>query len=223
MQAVGTSRVMVLLALVLGTLLLIVMAPAAAQAAWKTADAHIADPNGTGYVSLLNVSVVNRAFNDSSAVTEVQLSDDGLDWYPMVYTGAPQDWVLSGESGAKTLYVRFAAADGTLSSVLETHINVDTRGPITHALDAVRGVQGGKTTFHYAVSDPGSPKVKASLLIKGQGVRQTVSLGWVRTGVRSAVVALRLPAGRYRWAVRAVDLAQWAQQREVSKTMVVHR
>lgn len=221
MQTIARSRAMVLLAMVSGVLLMIVMAPAAAHAAWKTTDAHITDPNGTGYVSLLNVSVVNQAVNDSAAVTEVQLSDDGLDWYPMVYTGAPQNWVLAGVSGAKTLYVRFAAADGTLSPVIATHINVDTQGPVTRALGAVRSVEGAATKFRYSVSDPCSPKVKATLVVTGNGLRRTVPLGWVRTGVRGAAARLGLPDGRYQWSVRAVNLASWRQQRQVSDTLVV--
>src|SRR5665647_624454 len=136
MQGTGATRAGVLLALLVGAFLLIVMTPSAARAAWKGAEARIVDRNGTGYVSLLNVRVANQAVNDSATVTEVQFSDDGVDWLGAPYTGQAQDWVLAGESGAKTLYVRFAAADGSLSPVVETRITVDTQGPRTRALRA---------------------------------------------------------------------------------------
>jgi hypothetical protein len=222
MESIMAPRAMLVVALLLGTILLIVMAPASAHAAWKSADAHIVDPNGTGYVSLLNVSVANYAENDSAAVTEVQLSDEGTYWYPIPYTGLPQDWVLSGEAGAKTLYVRFAAADGTVSPVVEAHINVDTQGPRTRALKAVRGGQGTAARFRFSITDKSSPRVKATLVIRGAGVNKRVPLGWVRTGVRSAVARLTLPRGRYHWSVRAVDLASWAQEKQASQALFVH-
>jgi hypothetical protein len=221
MQGTGATRAGVLLALLMGVLLLIVMAPSAARAAWKGADAHIVDPYGTGYVSLLNVRVANHAVNDSAAVTEVQFSDDGVDWLGATYTGQAQDWVLGGESGAKTLYVRFAAADGSFSPVIEACTTVDTQGPRTRALRAVRAAPGSAATFRYSVSDRVSPSVKAVLVISGAGGKQTMPLGWVRTGTRSVSLKLDLPAGTYRWRVRAMDLAHWTQERQVSQTLVV--
>jgi len=221
MQGIGATRAGVLLALLVGALLLIVMTPSAARAAWKGAEARIVDPNGTGYVSLLNVRVANQAVNDSAAVTEVQFSDDGVDWLGAPYTGQAQDWVLAGESGAKTLYVRFAAVDGSLSPVVETRITVDTQGPRTRALRAVRAAAGTSATFRYAVADQASPKVKAALVIRGAGVKKTMSLGWVRTGAHRASVNVDLPAGTYRWSVRAMDLAHWVQEKKVSQILVV--
>jgi hypothetical protein len=221
MLGVKATRVTVLLALFVGTALLIVMAPASAHATWTSADAHIADPNGTGYVSLLNVTVVNHALNDSATVTDVQLSDDGVSWYSMPYTGAPQDWVLYGDSGAKTLYVRFAAADGTLSPVVETHITVDTEGPVTRALHATAKAHGSRVAFCYAATDQMSPTVRADLIIKGARLHKTVALGWVRTGTHRVVTSIKLPRGHYRWWVRAVNLAFWAQQRKTSSSLIV--
>ena len=221
MQATGVVRAGVLLALLAGMLLLIVMAPSAARAAWTGADAHIVDPYGTGYVSLLNVRVANQAMNDSAAVTEVQFSDDGVDWLGATYTGQAQDWVLGGASGAKTLYVRFAAADGSLSPIVETRTTVDTQGPRTRALGAARARSGAAVTFRYAVSDRVSPTVKAALVIRGAGAKKTVPLGWVRTGTRSVSVKLDLPAGTYRWWVRAMNLAHWGQEKKVSRPLLV--
>lgn len=221
MQGTGAAKAGVLLALVASAFLFIVMTPPAAQAAWVSAGARIVDPYKTGYVSLLNVRVVNQAVNDSAAVTEVQFSDDGVDWLAAPYTGQAQDWVLGGESGAKILYVRFSAADGSLSPVVTTGITVDTRGPRTTALRAVRVATGTSAAFRYAVADQASPKVKATLVIRGSGVKKTVSLGWVRTGSHGASFRLDLPAGTYRWSVQAMDLAHWAQEKQVSQTLVV--
>jgi hypothetical protein len=211
----------VLLALVVGMLLLAAMIPSPARAAWTTTEARIVDPYQTGYVSLLNVRVANRAVNDSAAVTEVQFSDDGVDWLAAPYTGQAQDWVLAGESGAKTLRVRFAAADGSISPILTTGITVDTQGPRTTALRAVRAAAGTSATFRYAVADQASPRVKVTLVIRGAGVNKTVPLGWVRTGAHSVSVKLVLPAGSYRWSVKAMDLAHWAQEKKVPQTLLV--
>lgn len=221
MHGTGATRAGVLLALLVGTLLLTVMTPSIALAAWSSAGARIVDPYETGYVSLLNVRVANQAVNDSAVVTEVQFSDDGVDWLSTPYTGRAQDWVLAGESGAKTLYVRFAAADGSFSPVVETGITVDTRGPRTKALRAVRAAAGTLAVFRYAIADQASPKVKATLVIRGAGVKKTVPLGWVRTGAHGASVKLDLPAGSYRWSVQAMDLAHWAQEKKVPQTLVV--
>jgi hypothetical protein len=221
MTGVRTRRLMVLLALFLGTALLIVMAPPAAHAAWTSATAHILDPNGTGYVSVLNVKVANSASNDTSTVTEVQFSDDGSEWYGVPYTATPQDWVLYGEAGLKTLYVRFAAADGTVSPTVETKITVDTEGPWTRAVRAARTGRRGCERFVYVVGDNVSSEVQARLLIRGPGVRKTVSLGWVRPGAHKVRARLDLPRGRYRWSVAAVDLAFWSQWKKGSATFVV--
>jgi len=221
MHGTGATRANVLLVLIVSALLFGVTAPSAALAAWNSAGARIVDPYGTGFVSLLNVRVANQAVNDSAAVTEVQFSDDGVEWLGAPYTGRAQDWVLAGESGARTLYVRFAAADGSFSPVVQTGITVDTQGPRTTALRAVRAAAGTAATFRYAVSDQASPKVKATLVIRGAGVTKRVPLGWVRTGTHSASVRLDVPAGSYRWSVQAMDLAHWEQQSKVSQTLMV--
>jgi hypothetical protein len=221
MRGTGAARAGVSLALLVGALLLIAMAPSSAHAAWRGVEARIVDPGGTGYVGLLNVSVVNQAVNDSSSVIEVQFSDDGVDWLGAPYTGQAQDWVLAGGSGAKTLSVRFAAADGSLSPVVEARVTVDTQGPRTRALREVRTVAGVAATFRYAVVDRASPKVKAALVFHSAGVNKTVPLGWVRTGLHSVSVKLDLPPGAYRWSVRAIDLAHWAQEKKVPRTLVV--
>lgn len=225
MQTAGAHRTAVLLALLIGTVLLLVLAPTAAHAAWLKSDARIIDPYGTGYVGLLNVRVVGEAVSDTTAVTGMQFSDDGVYWDAVPYTGAPQPWVLYGESGAKTLYVRFAGADGTLSPVTETHIAVDTVPPRTAALGNVRAAAGGAASFAYTITDPASPQARAELVISGRGGRsvKTVRLGWVATGEKLSVpVVLRLPKGSYRWSVRAIDLAHWVQEKQVAATLTVN-
>jgi hypothetical protein len=207
------ARTGVLVALSAGVLLLLALTPAAALAAWTGAEARIADPLGTGVVPLLNVSVINHASNDAAAVTSLQLSDDGQDWYAVPYTGEPCDWVLGGESGAKTLLVRFGASDGTVSPVISSSIVVDTAGPVT-AAQSVSGASAGRSTFRYAIHDVGSQRVSATIVVRGQGLTRRFPLGQVRTGSDKSLVRLRLPAGSYSWRVQAVDLAGWAQERQ---------
>ena len=221
MLGTRATRTGVLFALLLGTLLLIVLAPAGARAAWKTADARIIDPSGTGYVPLLNVRVANHAFNDAAAVTGIEFSDDGLSWYALPYTGQDQDWVLSGASGPKTLQVRFVAADGEVSPVVRTSVTVDSAGPATAALGSVRASAGRPVRFTYVVRDAQSPRVRARLLVCGAGVRTSYPLGSVSTGEHVARVRTGLTAGTYRWSVEATDLAGWTQARKVAGTLVV--
>ena len=213
MGGARTTRTGVLVALLAGVLLLLALTPAAALAAWTGAEARIVDPLGTGVVPLLNVSVTNHAGNDAAAVTSVQLSDDGQDWYAMPYTGEPYDWVLAGESGAKTLLVRFGASDGSVSPVISASIVVDTAGPVT-AARSVSGASAGRSTFRFAVRDAGSQRVSATIVVRGHGLTRRFPLGQVRTGSRSALLRLRLPAGSYSWRVEATDLAGWAQERQ---------
>lgn len=205
-----------------GVVLVLGLLPAVARAEWLQTGASIADRSGTGYVGLLNVDVKNTALNDSTAVTEVWLSDDGEQWSVAPFTGEPQPWVLAGESGAKTVFVRFAGADGSLSPVVSTGIRVDTEPPRTQALLHVVGSSGARTRFAYRVTDSGSPTVTAQLVVRSRGeVVRVVPLGKVSCGRHVATVALRLPRGRYTWNVRAVDLAQWTQTRATAKALVM--
>jgi hypothetical protein len=215
------SRVVVLTVLVAGLLLVGAMVPAAASAKWSHLEAHIKGTGGSGFVSLLNVSVANHAENDAAAVTEVQFSDDGTAWYAMPYTGEAEDWVLAGESGPKSLAVRFAAADGSVSPVLRTAVTVDTRGPRTRALRHVRVPAGRTACLRFVVRDRFSPRVEARIVVRGAGVRRSYYLGTIATGKCTARVSLGLPKGSYRWSVRAIDLAGWAQTRGSSRTLTV--
>jgi hypothetical protein len=220
MGCARTTRAWILASLVAGVLLMLALAPASALAGWTGAEARIVDPLGTGVVPLLNVSVANHASNDASPVTTVQFSDDGKDWYAAPYTGEPCDWVLGGESGHKRLAVRFGAADGSVSPVVTATIGVDTAGPLTLARSAKRA-GAGRTAFRFVIRDAGSPRVTASILVRGHGLVRRFALGGVRTGACSALVRLRLPAGSYHWQVAATDLAGREQERQTAGTVVI--
>jgi hypothetical protein len=213
MDGARKARMGVLVALLGGILLLLAATPGVALAAWTGAQAAIADPEGTGVVPLLNVSVANHATNDSSHVTTVQLSEDGRDWYAVPYTGEPCDWVLGGTSGHKTLLVRFGAQDGSVSPIVKTAIDVDTTGPIT-AAGSVTRAGADRHAFRFVVRDAGSPRVSATIVVRGHGATRRYDLGNVRTGAGKAVLRLRLPSGSYSWRVEAVDLAGWEQERQ---------
>lgn len=202
-------------------ILVLAVASPAAFAAWTTCSARIVDPYGTGCVNLLNVRVANQASNDAALVTEVEFSDDGLDWYAMDYTGRAQDWVLPGESGAKTLYVRFVAADGSVSPVTTTGITVDTEGPRTAALRRVRVAAGARGSFVFDLDDNVSPSVDARLVIRGANGSRNIQLGSLATGRHSVRLRVTLPRGRYTWSVLAIDAARWTQSQKVSQTLVV--
>jgi hypothetical protein len=203
-----------------GALLMIAVSPASALAAWTDAQASIVDPLGTGVVPFLNVSVANHAANDASAVTIVQFSDDGQAWYTQPYTGRACDWVLAGESGHKELYVRFGAADGSVSPVVTAMIDVDTAGPVTRVRSAT-SAPGHRAAVHYTVRDAGSTSVDVTLVIRGRGVVKRVQLGRVATGGHRALVRLGLPVGAYTWRVDARDLAGRTQVRQVTGRLVV--
>ena len=220
MGGARTARTGALVALLGGVLLLLAFTPAAALAAWTSAEASISDPPGTGVVPLLNVSVTNHAANDSSFVTSVQLSEDGQDWYALPYTGEPCDWVLGGESGRKTLLVRFGAADGSVSPVISIGITVDTAGPVTFAGSVTRA-SAGRSAFRFVVRDAGSTRVAATIVVRGRALTRRYELGHVPTGTGRALLRLRLPSGSYRWRVEATDLAGWAQERQASGAFTV--
>lgn len=220
MNGVRTTKATTLPVLLVGALLVIALTPASALAAWTDARASIADPLGTGVVPFLNVGVTNHASNDTSHVTTVQFSDDGQSWYAEPYTGQSCDWVLGGESGHKELFVRFGAADGSVSPVVTATIDVDTAGPVTLARSA-RPAPGGRTALRYTVKDAGSARVDATLLVKGKGATKRVELGRVTTGAHRATVKLGLRKGRYTWRVLATDLAGRDQERQVAGTLVV--
>jgi hypothetical protein len=213
MGGARTARTGVLVTLLGGALLLLALTPAAALASWTGAQASIVDPHGTGVVPLLNVSVTNHAVNDAAAVTTVQFSEDGQDWYAVPYTGQPCAWVLGGESGHKTLLVRFAAADGSVSPVVSTGITVDTAGPVTSA-GSVRRASAGRSAFCFAVRDAGSTRVSATIVVRGRGITRRYELGTIPTGNGKVLLKLRLPPGSYRWRVEATDLAGWEQDRQ---------
>jgi hypothetical protein len=220
MSGARTTRLGVLLVLLAGALLAIALTPAVARAAWTDARASIVDRLGEGCVPLLNVSIANQASNDSSSVTTVQLSDDGREWYAMPYTGQACDWVLGGESGHRTVSVRFGAADGTVSPIVQAAIDVDTVGPTTIARGA-RAAGEGRTALTFSVRDPFSRHVTACVVVRGHGLTRRVCLGKVRVGCRVALVRLGLPAGSYRWRVEATDLAGRVQERQVAGTLAI--
>jgi hypothetical protein len=220
MSGVRTTKATALAVLFAGALLVIALTPASALAAWTDTEAGIVDPLGNGVVPFLNVGVTNHASNDSSHVTTVQFSDDGQSWYAEPYTGQACDWVLGGESGHKELFVRFGAADGSVSPVVTAAIDVDTAGPVTLAR-SVRAAAGGRTALCYAVKDNGSPGVDATLVVKGRGVTRRVELGRVTTGAHRALIRLGLRKGKYTWRVLATDLAGRDQVRQVAGTLVL--
>ncbi len=213
MDGARTARTGVLVTLLSGVLLLLALTPAVALASWTGVRASIVDPRGTGVVPLLNVSVVNHAVDDAVAVTTVQFSEDGQDWYAVPYTGRPCAWVLGGEAGRKTLLVRFAAADGSVSPVVSTGIAVDTAGPVTRARSVTRA-SAGRRAFRFVVRDAGSTRVSATIVVRGRGITRRYELGAIRTGNSRALLMLKLPAGPYRWRVEATDLAGWEQDRQ---------
>ncbi len=214
MGGARTARTGVLVTLLVGVLVVLALTPAVALASWTGVQASIVDPHGTGVVPLLNVSVTNHAVNDAAAVTTVQFSEDGgQHWYAVPYTGRPCAWVLAGESGHKTLLVRFAAADDSVSPVVTTGITVDTAGPVTSARSVTRA-RAGRSVFRFVVRDAGSTRVSATIVVRGRGITRRYELGTIRTGSGRTILKLRLPSGSYRWRVEATDLAGWEQDRQ---------
>ena len=194
MGGARTARTGVLVTLLGGVLLALALTPAVALASWTGAQASIVDPHGTGVVPLLNVSVTNHAVNDSAAVTTVQFSEDGLDWYAVPYTGEPCSWVLGGESGHKTLLVRFGAADRTVSPVVSTGITVDTAGPVTSARSVTRA-SAGRSAFRFVVRDAGSTRVSAAIVVRGRGDHAPLRARHDPHGERQGSLEAQAPVG----------------------------
>jgi hypothetical protein len=218
----GTRRTAIIFALLAFIALTAALLPAVARADWLRADAHVSDPFGTGYVNLLNVQVDAVAENDSTPVTDVLFSDDGDQWSSVPYSGASLPWVLSGEWGAKTLFVRFAGQDGSLSPIVQAAINVDTVPPRTVATNAVHCRRGAAATFRFTVADEASPRVRVELVIVRSGKKTDVTkLGWMDVGAHAVPLRVKLPRGAYTWKVRAMDLAHWAEDQAKPASLVV--
>jgi hypothetical protein len=222
MAACTTRKTFTFAALLALLLFAVALLPAVARAAWVSTDAHIVDPYGTGYVNLLNVQVDAVASNDTTAVVGVQFSDDGQHWYEAPYDGLPQPWVLAGGSGAKTLYVRFAGQDGSLSPAVQTGIVVDTAAPHTRSLGSVRCARGGRATFSFTATDAVSPRVRAQIqVLHGGRSVAAYELGWIAVGSHQVTLPVKLANGVYTWRVRAMDLAHWAGEGASPSTLTV--
>jgi len=221
----GTSSRGVKVGLVALTWLAVALLAAAlaapAEAAWQQVSAAVVDPDGNGYVPLLNVRVAAQAVNDSAAVTAVELSDDGDLWLAVPYTGRPVDWVLAGGDGPATVLVRFVAADGSVSPVVVAGATVDTRGPWT-AAERATVASDGRVRLTFRLGDAASDRVWAQVVARGpHGVTRHVTLGWLRPGTHTVRLATPFCAGSWRWQVRAVDRAGWAQERATAGSFTV--
>ena len=59
----------------------------------------------------------------------------------------------------------------------------------------MKAAGAARSTFRFAVRDAVSQRVSATIVVRGHGLTRRFPLGEVRTGSRTALVRLRLPAG----------------------------
>ncbi|MDP3786412.1 MAG: Ig-like domain-containing protein [Candidatus Omnitrophota bacterium] len=86
------------------------------------------------YTKLRDVTLNLSAQDPVSGVSQMQFSNDGINWLPVPaanYATSYYPWTLSGGDGAKTIYARFYDAAGNSSIIVNDTIILDTIAPAT--------------------------------------------------------------------------------------------
>ncbi len=127
----------------------------------------------------------------------------------------------SATSGAYHLVVTAAGAVGT-SSLTEA-VTVDLTKPRIVAPASARVASGGRARIAYRVDDAFSPKVRVTVAVVDSRGRDTatLSLGWVKAGVRNVLVWKPPRRGAYTLTFTARDRAGNCQVAPVATALTV--
>lgn len=179
---------------------------------------------GTGYTRSRDVRVSLVAHDRLSLVTNVSRSANGGAWSPWRPLSAAWTWHLPAGDGRRQLAVRLKDSAGAVSLPVTTAVTLDTHGPVTYAVAPATAVHGESVAVRYRVNDGLSPTARVTIVFRKAdgGVVRTSTLGARTTGVNHRTVLVGPPrAGRYRFVVRATDLAGNAQSVAGSNALIV--
>jgi hypothetical protein len=141
------------------------------------------------------------------ALTEFRL--DGGDWVVAgaVTIAAPADH--TGD-GVHVVTYRSIDAAGNAEAARTVRVRIDTRGPRCAAPRAALAARGRDAVLRFAVYDALSPRADVKIVVRAASgdIAKIVRLRGVPTGsLQELRFRCWLPRGRYRFQVRAVDLA----------------
>jgi len=165
--------------------------------------------NGDEYTVDRIVSLTLEAVDTESGVTQMQFSNDGINWSePEAYAGEKSWGLPCPPDGPKTVYVKFKDAAGNWSDPVSDTIILDTSKPTTPIVTD-DGVYTNSTTTlsaSWSSSDPESGIAEYQYRIASDAQNTKVVRDWTSTGTDTLVVAtgLRLSNGkRYYFFVKA--------------------
>ena len=169
------------------------------------------------------VTVVFVARDAQSAVASTHYSLDGGPWQTgsRAVVPAPPD-----HSGDGWHSLRWYSVDvlGNTEAVRQASVLIDTRGPVTRAPREASVRRERTARLYYRVDDSRSPTANVRIVIKSSSGRtvKTLDLGEQATGeLLSCTFRCNLREGKYRFVVRAVDLAGNHQSQAGANTLTV--
>ena len=169
------------------------------------------------------VEVVFNAYDAGCGVAATYYSIDGAPWQTgdTALVRAPSD-----HTGDGTRTVRWYSTDlfGNAEAVHSCSVMIDTRGPVTLAPRSATARRERTARLYYRVNDALSPTANVTVLVKSSTGRivKTLDLGDQPTGtLLRCSFPCNLRKGKYRFQVRAVDLAGNRQSKVGSNTLTI--
>jgi hypothetical protein len=186
-----------------------------------------ADDNWHNAPVTLTFNASDPAPNPSGVdYTEYQI--DGGSWVHGTSCTVPAPADHSGDGVVTVSYRSVDLGDNT-EATKTCPVKIDTTGPTTTASAAVTVKKGKKATFRFSFTDlsPASVALSPTATVKIVITKGAVTKKTLNVGERAAGAALvyrwtcSLKAGRYKWSVRATDLAGNPQAVSGTKNLTV--
>lgn len=185
-------------------------------------------PNASG--SAVMAAVIAPVLSDldwKSDGCQMRLRNAGGNWTAWRAYAPRTSWQIDAGDGVKTVEAEYRNAAGTTVAASDS-IALDSVGPRTTALRAVKVRRGRVAVLGYRVDDPapGSPTATVTITIRRSGgqVMKRLYLGKQTVGAdRGTRFTCWLPRGVYRFTLTARDAAGNLQTRAGSASLTVTR
>jgi hypothetical protein len=165
-----------------------------------------------------------RALNDEGLVPQHNV--DQTSWVPFVDSVT---FTVAGDHGSlHTVFARYVDSEGNpvyAAGEMGMYIALDTTGPATKAPYAVTVRRFGTAKFQFRVRDKGSRRDVVRIVVTKMNWERVARYFVGQTEINHLTTftkKISLPAGRYRWLVRAVDRTGNAQVSVGRNTLVVN-